>query len=187
MQAEADRQMAELNAAALFEDPTSWVGGNPEGDVTLVEFLDYRCGYCRRAHPEVSELVQSDGNIRIIRKEFPILGEQSVLASRFALSVKLNVGDEAYGAVSDALMTMRTDVTEETLTRLAEGFDLDAETILSGMNDDAVTQILADNQALAQRLAISGTPTFVLEDQMLRGYVPLEQMRVLVEDVRAEG
>lgn len=187
MQADLDSQMVELNAAALFEDPNSWVGGNPEGDITLVEFLDYRCGYCRRAHPEVAELIESDGNIRIIVKEFPILGEQSVLASRFALAVREVAGDETYGAVSDALMTMRSDVTEESLARLAEQFDLDPDTVMAEMNTDAVTQILQDNRALAQRMQITGTPTFVLEDQMLRGYLPLEQMRALVEEARSEG
>lgn len=186
-QADADEQMAQLNAEALFEDPNSWSGGNPEGDITMVEFLDYRCGYCRQAHPEVSELIESDGNIRIVIKEFPILGEQSMLASRFALAVRAVEGDDSYKAVSDALMTLRTDVTEDSLRAISDRFGLDTDAIIAGMGSEDITQILADNRALAQRMAISGTPTFVLGDQMLRGYVPLPQMQAIVDDLRSEG
>ncbi len=185
--AAADRDLARLHAAALFDDPTSWVGGNPDGDITLVEFIDYRCGYCRRAHPEVTELVRSDGNIRIITKEFPILGEQSMLAARFALAVREIAGDDAYKTVSDALITMRSDVTPDSLSRLGATLGLDTDAVMAEMDSDHVSRIIADNRALAQRLQITGTPTFVMEDRMLRGYVPLEQMRAIAEGIRSEG
>ena len=186
-QAELDRGLAQANAAALFEDEVSWQGGNPDGDLTLVEFIDYRCGFCRRAHPEVAELIESDGNIRIITKEFPILGDQSVLAARFAIATKLVSGDDAYKQVSDALMTIRGDVTEDSLGRLAETLHLPAEDILVEMMSPDVTEVIATNRALGQRLQISGTPTFVLGDRMLRGYLPLEEMRAVVAEERAEG
>ncbi len=94
---EARQQQAQINgdlalvaqySEAIFNDGYSFVGGNPDGDITIVEFLDYRCGFCKRAFPEVTELIASDGNIRFVIKEYPILGEQSTLASRFALSVR---------------------------------------------------------------------------------------------------
>ena len=85
-QAKGDAAMIAANAAEIFADANSYVGGNPEGDITLVEFLDYRCAYCRKAHGDVAELVSSDGNIRYLVKEFPILGDQSVVASRFAIA-----------------------------------------------------------------------------------------------------
>ena len=85
-QAQADLNLVADNADALFNDGYSWVGGNPEGDITLVEFLDYRCGYCKRAHGEVAKLLESDGNSRLIVNELPILGEQAVIASRFAVA-----------------------------------------------------------------------------------------------------
>jgi len=186
-QAESDASMIAANAAAIFADDMSWVGGNPDGDVTMVEFLDYRCGYCRRAHPEVSELISSDGNIRLIVKEFPILGEQSVLASRFAISTKLNVGDDAYKQVHDALITLRGDVTAQSLQRVARDLDLDASQILGGMGDPRVDEIINANRELAQALGITGTPTFVLETEMLRGYLPLDGMRQIVNEARGEG
>ncbi|MEN8840679.1 MAG: thioredoxin domain-containing protein, partial [Octadecabacter sp.] len=88
-----DDQLVAMNMNALLDDGFSYVGGNPDGDITIIEFTDYRCGFCRRAHPEVAELLESDGNIRMITKEFPILGEQSVVASQFAVATKIVAGD----------------------------------------------------------------------------------------------
>ncbi|MEO0701901.1 MAG: DsbA family protein [Pseudomonadota bacterium] len=174
------------NADAIFNDGHSFVGGNPEGDLTVVEFVDYRCGFCRRAHPEVAELVSSDGNIRTITKEFPILGDESVEASRFAISTLQNAGPEAYKKVSDALITRRGDFSRDALARLAGDLDLDSDTIIAGMDAEAVDAVIAENRALAQRLQISGTPTFVIGDQMVRGYLPLDGMRQVVAEERAE-
>ncbi|RKT34366.1 protein-disulfide isomerase [Roseovarius halotolerans] len=183
-QARGDSDLVKANAGALFDDGHSWVGGNPEGDITLVEFMDYRCGYCKRAFPEVESLLETDGNIRLIVKEFPILGEQSVLASRFAIATLNVAGDEGYKQVHDALMTFRGDITEPALARLAEGFGLDADAIAAEMGSEAVTEVINKNRALGQRLNITGTPSFVMEDQMLRGYVPLDAMQQIVADIR---
>lgn len=181
-----DRRLVADNADALFADGRSWVGGNPDGDVTVVEFLDYRCGYCRRAHPEVAQLIETDGEIRYIVKEFPILGEDSVLASRFAIATRTVAGADAYKQVNDRLMTLRGDVNEAALMRLARELDLDGASIAAAMNAPEVTAELRANRELATRLDISGTPSFVFGDRMMRGYVPLAQMLDLVETVRAE-
>lgn len=179
-----DTQLVQANADAIFEDDHSWVGGNPEGDITLVEFIDYRCGFCRRAHPEVEELVASDGNIRRVIKEFPILGEQSMLSARFAIATKLTAGDAAYKAAHDALISLRAEATPAALDRLAAELELDADTIMTTMMSPEVDAIIAANHALAQELGISGTPTFVMEDRMLRGYLPLDEMRAVVAEAR---
>jgi protein-disulfide isomerase len=188
-QAEAtrDETLAQVNMNALIDDGFSFVGGNPDGDITIVEFIDYRCGFCRRAHPEVAELVTSDGNIRIITKEFPILGEQSVLASQFAVATKTVAGDEAYKLVSDALIALQSDVTPTSLSSLASAFDLDDDAIFAEMNSDATKAVLANNRALGDRMQITGTPTFVFGDQMVRGYINLAQMRQIVEQERDDG
>lgn len=179
-----DKQLVQDYAALLFEDPNSWAGGNLDGDVTLVEFIDYRCGYCKRAHPEVRELIESDGNIKIIRKEFPILGEQSVLASRFAIAVLQEAGDDAYATVSDALMALRGDITEDVLEDMAQENGLDWAALSEKMESSDVTRVLSDNHTLAQQMRINGTPAFVLEDELLRGYVPLDAMRAIVSSKR---
>ncbi len=183
----ADVQLVRNHMAALTEDPNSWVGGNPDGDITLVEFLDYRCGFCRRAHPEVTELIESDGNIRLIVKEFPILGEASELSSRFAIATLQIAGPEAYKSVHDALIALRSDVTPAVLTQLANTLGLEADPIMAAMTSDEVSAVIAENRALGQRLGINGTPTFVMEDQLVRGYLPLDGMRDIVEELRSEG
>ncbi|MAE88674.1 MAG: disulfide bond formation protein DsbA [Pelagibaca sp.] len=186
-QAVADQQIVADNADALFRDGYSYVGGNPDGDITIVEFSDYRCGYCRRAFPEVEELISSDGNIRFIMKEFPILGEASVTSSRFAIATLMEAGDEAYKAVHDALITLEGEPSEPVLRRLADTLGLDAEAIIARMSDEEVTRRIQETRELATRLQINGTPSFVFGDQMLRGYVPLDGMRQLVDQIRSEG
>ncbi len=182
--AQADLTLVSDNAAALFDDGYSWVGGNPEGDITLVEFLDYRCGYCKRAHNEVAKLLETDGNIRLIVKEFPILGEQSVIASRFAVATKQIAGDDSYKAMNDALMAYNGDVTLPALRRMAETFGLDSAAIEAHMESDEVTREIATTRALAQQMRITGTPTFVMQDEMLRGYLPYDQLKAMVEEKR---
>jgi len=183
-QAQGDTNLIAANAAAIFADGYSFVGGNPDGDVTMVEFMDYRCGYCKRAFPEVAELLNSDGNIRYVIKEFPILGAKSVLASQFAIAVKQVQGDAAYFDIHETLMTMRSEITEQALADLSDDRGYDTKTVFKVMNSDAVQQVIAANRALAQRLNISGTPSFVLKGRMMRGYVPLEGMRQVVAQER---
>ncbi len=183
-QAVDDLALVAANAEALFEDGFSWVGGNPEGDVTVVEFLDYRCGYCRKAHDEVAELLSSDGNIRLIVKELPILGEASTLSSRFAIAAKQVAGNDAYKAVHDALMAYGGQPTAAAFGRLAESLGLDGAAIVAQMGSDDVTKEIDDTRALAQRLAIRGTPTFVMGGQLVRGYVPIDAMKQIVNEAR---
>ena len=185
-QAVNDVDLARANANALFNDGHSFVGGNPNGDITVVEFMDYRCGFCKRAFPEVAALLNADTNIRYIVKEFPILGEASVLASRYAIATKLVAGDEAYENVHNTLMEFRGDITAQSLERLGDTLGLDNEAISTAMDSTEVNEILAENRALAQQLKITGTPTFVFEDQMLRGYVPTDQMIQLVAELRGQ-
>lgn len=182
--AQADFTLVADNADEIFNDGYSYVGGNPEGDIVLVEFLDYRCGYCKRAHGDVAQLLETDGNIKLIVKEFPILGDQSVLASRFAIAVKQLAGGEAYKSVNDALMAFNGNIDQTALNRLANTFGLDAAAIEARMGTDEVTQEIAQTRALAQRLQISGTPTFVMQDELLRGYLPVDQMMAIVNEKR---
>lgn len=184
-QVAGDADLIAVNADDLFNDGYSAVLGNPEGDVTIVEFLDYRCGYCKRAFTEVEELIESDGNIRFIVKEFPILGEDSVLASRFAISTQVLFGDDAYKKLHDVLMTMRATISEASLIAAAEGLGLDGQAIMDGIENPIVNQVIGANHRLAQRLQVTGTPGFVIGDQMLRGYVPVDGMRQVVDQTRA--
>lgn len=184
MQNANDGTLIKDHADAIFDDGHSWVGGNLEGDVTIVEFSDYMCGYCRRAFPEVEELITSDGNIRFIVKEFPILGDRSMVASRFAIAAQQVLGDDAYKALHDAMMTYKGEMALPALTELAEALELDADKIKDHMDSDEVSVVIAENRALAQILQVSGTPTFIIQDQIVRGYVPLEGMQEIVANIR---
>ena len=181
-----DQELVKANADALFSDGHSWVGGNPEGDITLVEFMDYRCGYCRRAVDEVHGLIEDDGNIRFVIKEFPILGEQSLISSRFAIATQQVAGDEAYKSVHDALLALDGEVNETSLRRVGDSLGLDTDAILAHMDSDAVSDVITANHALGQQLKISGTPSFVMGDRMLRGYAPQEAMQQMANDIRSQ-
>ena len=182
--AERDKQMLAEQAEVIFNDPASWVGGNPEGDITVVEFIDYRCGYCRKAWQEVDQLIETDGNIRFVLKEFPILGEQSVLSSRFAISVLQLHGSDAYKQAHDALLSLRADATPEALVRVAEDLGLEPQPIMDRMQAPEVTKVIEDNHRLARTMDVSGTPTFVVGGTMVRGYVPLQAMQEIVAEQR---
>lgn len=180
-----DTALIDTNRAAIFNDGYSWVGGNPEGDVVVVEFLDYRCGFCKRAFPAVEELVASDGNVKLIIKEFPILGEQSVLASQYALATKMVGGDDAYKSAHDRLMTHQGNVSEGFLVRMSRDLGLDHDAVTEAMGGQEVANIIRANRALAQTLQIQGTPSFIMGEQFVRGFVELDQMRAIVADIRA--
>lgn len=185
--ANTDVSLAQTYTAQLHNDPNSFVGGNPDGDVIMVEFMDYKCGYCKKAFPEVNTLLTTDGNIKHIIKEFPILGAQSIMASQFAIATRIVAGDEAYKAVHNTLMEFRGDVTMDMLGRLSDTLDLDKASILVEMQGAQVAKIINDNRRLGQAMQITGTPTFVVDDQMLRGYVPYDKMAQIVAEIRDDG
>ena len=178
-----DTAMVKANATELFADGFSWVGGNPEGDVTIVEFLDYKCSYCKKAHDEVAELVRSDGNIRYIVKEFPILGPESELGARAALAILAN-SPAAFPEFHDQLMRFNGPLNQQTIARIAKDAGADPAVMLATMNDEQVTLIINANRALAQRMQVDGTPMFVIGTQMQRGYAPLAAMRASVAAAR---
>jgi protein-disulfide isomerase len=180
---EADRKLIAENTERLFDDGFSWVTGNPEGDVTLVEFLDYRCGYCKKAQPEVEALLESDPEIRLIVKEFPILGPDSVAAGKMALAA-LELDRKKFGPLHHALMDYRGNLTEDTAYELAEeaGYDVDELSELAGSAE--IDDQLQQNYQLAQTLGLQGTPAFIVGDQVIRGYLPADDLRAAVEEAR---
>lgn len=183
-EAQNDKLLVEANKTEIFEDGHSWVGGNPQGDLVMVEFIDYRCGYCRKIAPEVDELVAADGNIKLILKEFPILGQESDLASRYAIAVKQIAGPEAYKDAHDKLYEMRGAVTLESLTEVARDQKLDANAIIQRMNTEEVSAEIRANRQLAEKMQIMGTPTFVIGPELLRG-IPSTGLAGAVEQIRA--
>jgi protein-disulfide isomerase len=182
-EAKADEALVAELRGPLFEDGFSHVSGNPDGDVTIVEFADYRCGYCKAAHPIVSELVQSDGNIRLIYKEFPILGQESMLASRVAMAA-LAIDPDGYERLHESLLTLKGGLDEATLFRLAEAAGFDEAALRMGMEAPEIAERIRENYTLAQALKIEGTPAFVIGARIVRGLVQLDQMRDYVAAAR---
>lgn len=185
--AEGDIDLVARNTDAIFDDGFSWVGGNPDGSLTIVEFLDYQCGYCRKAQPDIKALLELDGDIRLIVKEMPILGPGSELAARAAIATLIAKGPEAYGALHDRLMAVQGPIDDAGLDRVLVAADLDPAEIRAGMADPEVSRRLAETRALGETLAISGTPTFVVDNRMVRGYLPLPQMQELVAALRVDN
>ena len=181
---QSDFELVKKHKKAIFEDGFSFIGGNPNGDITLVEFVDYRCGYCKKAHNEVEKLLSTDGNIRFVIKEFPILGEESLVLSKFALAVKLVHGDEIYKLVHDILIKMKSPPSERAFNQIMNNLNLDADRVQSKMESNEVNGMIAYTRTLAERLKISGTPTFVMNDELIRGYVPFDALINIVDNKR---
>ena len=181
---QSDFELVKKHKKAIFEDGFSFIGGNPNGDITLVEFVDYRCGYCKKAHNEVEKLLSTDGNIRFVIKEFPILGDDSLVLSEFALAVKVVHGDEIYKLVHDILIKMKAPPSEKAFDQIISNLNLDAKLVESAMESNEVNGMIAYTRTLAERLKISGTPTFVMNDELIRGYVPFDTLVNIVKNKR---
>jgi protein-disulfide isomerase len=167
----------------IENDPTSPVGGNPRGDVTLVEFFDYRCGFCKRVFPNLKKLIEEDGNIRYVFKEFPILGPLSVFASKAALAA-WSMDEEKYLRFHDAMMSAKGSLTEQKTLQLAAQSGLDVKALRRAMDDPEIEKILQKNFALAKALNINGTPAFVIGDELVPGAIDLDTLRSLVAKAR---
>lgn len=167
----------------LERNPTSPTIGNPDGDVTVVEFFDYRCGFCKRAHPTMTELLKSDPKVRVVLKEFPILGPESILASRAALAVH-RMEPAKYRPFHDALMIDRAAVSRERLLQVAKSVGIDIGKLEKGIADPAIDAIIGETVDLAQALGINGTPAFVIGDQIVPGAVDIDTLKQLIAKAR---
>lgn len=185
--AEADAERARgraaiaAHAAALFRDPGDPWFGAARPEVTLVEFADYRCPYCRRMHPVIADLVRGEPGLRVVVKEIPILGPASVTAARAALAAH---AQGRFAAFHDRLMRLRGEPDEAAVLQLAAETGLDPARLRRDMESAEITRRLAVNLELAQALGIQGTPAYVIGETLLPGAVPLEQLREAVDLAR---
>ena len=192
LQAELTRAKAEQTRTALTElksviytDPKAIVVGNPNGDVTLVEMFDYNCGYCRQALPDLAALLDEDPNLRIVLKEYPILSAESVEAARVGVLVGQSKVD--YWAFHQALFTSRGKVDKAAALKAASDLGLNPLTLEMDMNSATVDSTLQVSFDMAQKLGISGTPTFILGDEVIPGAIGLDNMRMRIANMRACG
>ncbi|VCU62359.1 27kDa outer membrane protein (plasmid) [Tritonibacter mobilis] len=182
LQAQAAAQVLDTEKATLENDPNAPVLGNPDGDVTVVEFFDYNCPYCRRVKPEMEALLAADPNVRVVYREWPILGDGSVFAARAALASR-NQGK--YEEFHWAMMQLKERAEEASILRTAEDIGLDVAQLRRDMNGPEIEEHIQTSMRLAQSLGFSGTPSFVIGDSLAPGLIQADQMIELVDQARA--
>ncbi len=183
--AEKERQQQAVVASrmALTPDPDSPVRGNPDGDVAIVEFFDYKCPYCKRVAGVLQEVVAADGNIRLIMKEFPILGPQSIKASRAALAA-LRQGK--YEEFHWALMTKPGNMSDPHIRDIARSVGIDVDRMTADMESPEIQAMIERNHDLAQALQITGTPAFVIGNTLVPGAIDRKALERLIAKARGE-
>ena len=165
----------------IYDDGYSLVIGNPKGDVTIVAFKDYRCGYCKHAWETVKTLLSQDKNLRIILKELPILGTPSRIASTYGLA---SSAQGKYAEYYEKLISHNGPWDKNTLLNIAEELNLDTKKLEKDADSKKIAKYIDDNLALANKLGIEGTPAFVIGDKMIPGAIPLENFKALIAEQR---
>ena len=165
-QEEKTKAMVAENAKDIYRHPDAAVAGNPNGDITVVEFFDYNCGYCKRGFPAVAKLIENDKNVRVVFKELPIISDASEPVSRVALASRMQ---GKYWEMHKALISHKGTTTEAVALKAAEDLGLDMAKLKADMNSDAVKGELARVKDLAQKMGINGTPHFLVGDRSVGG------------------
>ena len=165
----------------ILKDPAAPIFGNPDGDVTVVEFFDYRCPYCKTVAGRAMETAKKDGKVKVMFKELPILGPESVFAARAALAAQRQ---GKYIEYHLALMRARERLNEEIIIRIAQGVGLDLEKLKKDMASPEIKRQLEANLELAQELGIRGTPAFIVGDKLAPGAIDEETLVKMIADAR---
>lgn len=173
------------NSAALYNNKDDAVAGNPKGDVTVVEFFDYSCGFCKRVHPTVKQLLAEDKNVRYVYKQFPILGPSSLLAAQAATAAQLQ---GKFTPVHEALITNKEPLTEAKLDSLLSGIKgLDIAKLKADMKGAEVQRRIDATLELGRKLGVNGTPGFIINDKLYPGAMDLNTFKELLAEARKQG
>jgi protein-disulfide isomerase len=178
--AEAEKHRAAVaeNKATLFASPHQVVLGNPQGNVTMVEFFDYNCGYCKRAMSDMLDLIKTDGNLKFVLKEFPVLGEGSVEAARVAVAARMQDGTgKKYIEFHQKLLGGRGAADKMRALAVAKEVGFDMPRLERDMGSDEVKKTIEENMKLAEALGVSGTPSYVVGEEVVVGAVGLDSLR----------
>jgi protein-disulfide isomerase len=166
----------------VFNDANSPVGGNPKGNVTVVEFYDYQCGYCKMSEDAVVHLAKDDKNVRFIYKEFPILGPASAEAAKAALA---SVKQGKFQIYHDTLMSKKDHLSSDLIYQTAKDVGLDVEKLKKDMTDPAINDEINATLKLGQDIGVRGTPMFIVNDNIFPGAMQYDQLKQAVTDARA--
>jgi protein-disulfide isomerase len=179
----ARAEAEEPSEAAVLRDPDVPVAGNPDGDISIVEWFDYQCPYCRKLEPELRQVVHDDGKVRLVLKDWPILGPVSVVAARMALACKFQ---DKYHQAHDAMIGVNSKLTEPRIGEIlaAAGVDVDRAKRDLEANAKAIDAILAHNNEQAEGLGFRGTPSFIVGKFRVPGVLTMEQFEQVIADAR---
>ena len=158
--------------------------GNKDGDVTIVEFFDYNCGYCKKAYTELQKIIDEDKKVKVVFIDLPILGPNSHVVSKWALAAQKQ---DKYFDYHKTLMNFQGQKTDETLEKLAKEAGLDVAKLKKDKEDPSIEKAIARNQALATSVSVQGTPGFIINDQIIRGYMEAAQMKEMIKTARNPG
>lgn len=185
-QEEKTKAAISKNAKDIYRHANAALGGNPDGDITVVEFFDYNCGYCKRGFTDIAKLIKSDPNVRVVFKEYPILSEDSKKAAMVALAARLQ---GKYWDVHQTLISARGRATEASALKAAEDAGADMEKLKQDLESDAVKNELERVQELAKTMGINGTPHFLVGDRSIGGAPEdlYEQLAGHIKELRAQG
>jgi protein-disulfide isomerase len=172
-----------LTEAMVLRDPDIPVAGNADGDVTIVEWFDYNCPYCRKLEPELQQVVHDDGKVRLIWKDWPILGPTSVVATRMALASKYQ---DKFIKAHEAMMGVSSKLTEPRIKELLSGAGVDMDRLDRDLatNAKAIDAIIARNNAQAEAFGFKGTPSFIVGKFRVPGILTMEEFGQVIADAR---
>jgi protein-disulfide isomerase len=165
----------------LYNDPTSQIGGNPQGDVTIVEFFDYRCPYCKQVQPLIEGLLKSDKKLRVVYKEFPILGPASTYASKMALA---SLAQGKYDSFHRVMMDTKGNIDEKVVDKVAASVGIDIAKAKEAMAAPEIEATIKKDFTLADAINVNGTPAFVIAGKLYPGAMTLDEMKKLIADAR---
>jgi protein-disulfide isomerase len=183
-EAEKHRAAVAQNKATLFSSPHQVVLGNPQGNITMVEFFDYNCGFCKRALSDMLDLIKNDNNLKFVLKEFPVLGEGSVEAARVAVAARMqDASGKKYVEFHQKLLGSRGAADKMRALAVAKEVGFDMARIEKDMGSDEVKKTIEENMKLADALGVSGTPSYVVGEEVVVGAVGIDALR---EKINAE-
>jgi protein-disulfide isomerase len=177
------RQAIATHQEELLRDPASPVSGNLHGDVTVIEFFDYRCGYCKRVASAVTQLQRDEPGVRVVYKDFPILGEVSIFGARAALAAREQGKHQAF---HEAMLASESELTKEAILAIAQRVGLDVKKLETDLQSQEWQAAIDRNYALATLLGISGTPGFVVGNEVYPGALELAGLKALVAKARTK-
>jgi len=186
-QAEAQRSAVTAEKARLIDPASSAIIGNPQGDVTIVEFMDYNCGFCKRALEDVRALVKDDPKLKVVIKDFPILGPDSVEASRVAVAAMVQLQGPKYFEFHNKLMATKGRINGAKAVEVAKEAGADVERLKKDMESAQTRAVIEETVALGDRLGLTGTPAFIVGDEVVFGAVGAPALKQKIESIRKCG